>query len=890
MSRRKLSLLLFAAVATGVAALTPAAVAAPSGPSIAATETEALPDTWFVQLTNRPAADGTSLTVLKAEKQAFRAAAAKAGVKFTERYAFDTLWNGLSVKASHADITKIRSLAGVTAVWPVAVVAAPPKGSSVAPELFTALAMTGADIAQSELGYTGDGVKVAVMDTGIDVDHPAFGGDGVARYDSPLFPSDRVAYGYDFVGDAFNADSTSPSYNPVPVPDDNPDDCGGHGTHVAGIIGANDATNGMKGVAPDVTFGAYRVFGCVGSTTTDIMIAAMERALADGMQVLNMSIGSAYQWPQYPTAAAADRLVNKRVVVVASIGNNGTNGLYAAGAPGLGSKVIGTASFDNTRIAQAAFSITPDDRLIGYNPATGAPPAPLSGTLPIAAPTPVTACPVLVDGHYVSPFIPGSLAGQAVLVDRGACSFYWKARFAQEAGAAAVIIANNTAGQLSPTVDPAGGAAFTPIPCPHADFPTCPAVAIPTVAILQADGNTIRTRLASAPVDLTWTNQTVSTVNPTGGLISSFSSYGLSPDLALKPDIGAPGGSIWSSYPLEKGKYASLSGTSMASPHVAGAVALLLQARPGTSAQSVRGILQNSADPKPWWGSPGLGLLDNVHRQGAGMLDIDDAILATTKIEPSKIAAGEGEAGPYTQTLKVVNSGPSAVTYDLSHVNALSTGGVITPSFYTSDAAVAFGTPSVTVPAKGTAYVDVTITPASGPQYGQYGGYVVFEPQGGGESYRVPYAGFVGDYQGIQVLTAGPVSSVPMPWLALLYGGSYYKLEGPTDWTFTMVGTDVPYLLMHFDHQSRMLRVEVFDQKGSSWQRAYDEQYLPRNSSGTGFFAFPLDGYTFAGKKILMLPDGNYYAKISVLKALGDAANPAHWETWTSPMFVIDRP
>ena len=244
------------------------------------------------------------------------------------------------------------------------------------------------------------------------------------------------------------------------------------------------------------------------------------------MDVINMSLGSAYTWPQYPLGQAGDRLVNKGVVVVASIGNSGANGLYAAGAPGLGKKVIGVASFDNTRIAQAAFSISPDDKLIGYNPAAGAPPAPTEGTLPISAPVPVTACPLLVDGHYVSPFAAESLTGMAVLVNRGTCSFYWKALFAQQAGAAAVIIANNAAGQLSITVDPAGGAAFTPIPCPSADFPTCPAITVPTVAITQADGNTIRTRLTSGPVDLTWTNQTVSVVNSTGGLISSFSSYG----------------------------------------------------------------------------------------------------------------------------------------------------------------------------------------------------------------------------------------------------------------------------------------------------------------------------------------------------------------------------
>ena len=151
-------------------------------------------------------------------------------------------------------------------------------------------------------------------------------------------------------------------------------------SHVAGIVGANDATTGLKGVAPDVTFGAYRVFGCEGSTESDIMIAAMERALADGMQVLNMSIGSSFQWPQYPTAVAASRLVDRGMVVVASIGNSGTSGLYAAGAPGLGDKVIGTASFDNIAVYQDAFSLSPDGTKIGYTPASGAPAAPTSGT------------------------------------------------------------------------------------------------------------------------------------------------------------------------------------------------------------------------------------------------------------------------------------------------------------------------------------------------------------------------------------------------------------------------------------------------------------------------------------------------------------------------------
>ncbi|MGC9336420.1 MAG: S8 family serine peptidase, partial [Anaerolineae bacterium] len=393
-------------------------------------------------------------------------------------------------------------------------------------------------------------------------------------------------------------------------------------------------------------------------------------------------------------------------------------------------------------------------------------------------------------------------------------------------------------------------------------------------------------REQEAPVYMTWTDQMVSAPNPTGGLISSFSSYGLSPDLALKPDIGAPGGSIYSTYPLENGGYATLSGTSMSSPHVAGAVALLLEAKPNTPSQAVRGILQNSADPRDWWGYPGVGYIDNVHRQGAGMLDIDDAILSTTKIEPAKIATGEGEAGPYKTMLTIENNGHKGIVYDLSYENALSTGGVITPGFYLSDAYVEFNKTSVTLPPGRTANVQVTINPATGPEYGQYGGYIVFTPRDGGQVYRVPFAGFVGDYQGIEVLKPTIYGFPALGWSP---DGESFGFASEDD-VFTMEGFDIPYILVHFEHQPEKFRVEVFSEKGRAWHRAYDEEYLPRNSTATGFYAFPFDGYTLAGKKTWQVPDGTYYMVVSVLKALGDENNSAHWETWASPMFVIDRP
>lgn len=823
---------------------------------------------WFVELTSSPAADGTSPATLKAEKDAFRGAARKAGLKYSERYAFDQLWNGLSIAIDSSQIGVLSRIAGVSAIYPVVAVSLPPTAAAD-PELATALAMTGADVAQTELGLTGAGVRVGVIDSGIDYDHPDLGGCFGAGC--------RVVTGHDFVGDAFNFSDPSAPVNPVPVPDPNPDDCSGHGTHAAGIIGANGA---VTGVAPGVTFDAYRVFGCNGNTSADIVLAALEQALQDKVDVVNMSLGTAFQWPTYPTAQASDRLVNKGIVVVASIGNSGANGVYSAGAPGVGSKVIGVASFDNSHVELVTFTISPDNTAIGYGPASGAPAPPASGSLPMAKTgTPTTA------NDACLPLAAGSLAGKAVLIRRGGCTFHTKSRNAQNAGAAAVVLYNNVAGRFSPTV--AG----------------TPAITIPVVAVSDSEGVLINNRLNAGPVTMTWTDQTGLFLNPTGGLISSFSSYGLAADLSVKPDLGAPGGAIRSTFPVEKGSYATLSGTSTSSPHVAGSIALLEQARPNTPAQAVRSVLQNSADPRPWWGNPALGLLDNVHRQGAGMLDIDDAILSTTKVEPGKLSLGESEAGPATRTLAIQNNGPSAVTYNLSHAPALSTrGSTFAPIFTTGFASAAFssvGVPvsSVTVPAGGTATVDVTVTanPALADR-AQYGGYIVLTPQGGGQAYRVPYAGFKGNYQSIQVLAATPCG---LPALAKSGGstacGAGVTLAGftkqPTGGSYTLAGGDIPYVLVHLDHQARRLRAEIRDAgTGTSWHRPFEEQYMPRNSTSTGFFAFPVDGTTKAGNKSYTVPDGQYVIVLSVQKALGNDGNPAHWETWTSPAFTIDRP
>jgi minor extracellular serine protease Vpr len=826
---------------------------------------------WFVELSGAPTADGTSIAAVRNEKAAFRRAAAAAGIRYTERRSFDTLFNGFSIQVAPGDRAKIMQLAGVKAMYPVQIVQAPTpeEAAGSALDLAAAVALTGANIAQNQLGLTGRGIKVGIIDSGIDIDHPAFGGNGTPG--STSFPTARITKGYDLVGDNYNSIGTPAQQ--IPVPDNNPDDCGGHGTHVAGIVGANGG--GLKGVAPEVELGAYRVFGCAGSSSSDVIVEALERAYADGMQVINQSLGAARQWPQYPTAQASSRLVSKGVVMVASIGNNGPGGsspdaLFAAGAPGVGDKVIGVASFDN---AQRSFTVggTP----YGFNAATGAPLPPTSGSLPMSR----TGLPTTTNDGC-NPLAAGSLTGTAALIQRGTCSFYIKAFNAQTAGAAAVVLYNNAAGALNPTV--AGS----------------PPITIPVVAITQAQGITLNNLIAAGPTTLNWTGDYVGYPYGTGGLISGFSSFGLTAELGFKPNIGAPGGGIFSSYPLELGGAATLSGTSMSAPHVAGGAALILQGRPNMNPRTMMARMQ--AEPKNWSGNAALGFLDHSFRQGAGMLDIVGTVQSTTSVEPSQIALGESAAGPKTTTITVKNEGNTPVTYDLSHVAGVAAGpNTQTGASYNisgvfdAPAAVAFSAPSVTVAPGASASFDVTLTAnASLPDRSLYGGYVVLTPQGGGSAMRVPYAGFKGDYQSTVVLT--PTAN-GFPWLAQLVGTSYQN-RNATGGTYTMVGNDIPYFLLHLDHFSRRIRLEAADAvTGKSWHRVSDDEYVTRSSTPGGFFAFAWDGTTFTGKgrnanQQYTVPNGTYKVTVKVLKALGDESNPAHWETWSSNTITIARP
>ncbi len=778
---------------------------------------------WFVELPGAPATRGGTSASLRQEKSAFRAAAGKEGLRYREHYAYEQLWNGLAIEIAPGELGRLQELPGVKAIHPV---------DEVRPDLVHALAMTGADVARSSLGYTGAGVRVGIIDSGIDYDHPDLGGCFGAGC--------RVSTGWDFVDE-----------------DADPDDCSGHGTHVAGIVGASGS---VTGVAPGVSYGAYRVFGCTGGAPSSRIVAAMERAYLDGMDVVNLSLSSSYQWPQHPMAAAGTNLVDAGVVVVASIGNQGQDALWGAGSPGVGEKVIGVAASENAAVDRSHFTVTPDDAPIGYEPLFGSGDVPTSGTFPLAR----TGTREALD-DACSPLPPASLAGAVALMRRGGCTFQEKTANALDAGAVAAVIYNNEPGFFLGILG---------------------YVEVPVVGISDVQGLLLDGRLASGSVAMTWRPGLASVPNPRGGLVATFSSYGASPDLDLKPDLTAPGAGIRSTYPLELGGTISLSGTSMSAPHVAGAAALLLEAQPGLPSQVVGAVLQNSADPALWSLDPTRGRLDSVHRQGAGMLDVDDAILATVRIEPSELSLGEGDSGPVTRTLRLESRDTHPITFDLSWESAMATEGVIRPTrSFESTETVVFGQAhrpidSVTVPPGGKAKVRVTVTPGADGAGGRglYGGYIFFTPRGGGQRYSVPYLGVEGDYQEILV-NANP----GYPRVA--------DANFAPDDHFTMVGDDTPTFLVHLDHQVRRLRVEIASTTGMPWHRAFpDFQYVPRNASRTSIFVIPWDGTTTAGRKLWVLPNGAYLVTISMLKANGDASNPLHWETATLGPIEIERP
>ena len=705
---------------------------------------------------------------LKARQDAIRDDIAANGGRVLGQY--QSAYNGIKVEVARADVAALAGLPNVIAIRGIQ--RQTPGNADSVPYIGVPQ-----DVWQ-DLGLTGAGIKVAIIDTGLDYTHANFGGPGTeAAYeaadaadttigdagDAGIFGptgSSKVKGGWDFVGDDYDASADPGDPALVPHPDPDPLDCNGHGSHVGGTAagfgvladgttyaGPYDATthgNDFEigpGVAPEADLYALRVFGCLGST--DVTVDAIEWAVANDMDVINMSLGSPFGRRSDPSAVAATNAAAAGVIVVTSSGNSGAQP-YITGSPGTGTGAISTAAVDSVAEFPGVILALSTGTSITALSANGV--APPDGTvydIVVLEDDPATTDENEALGCSVEAFTkagitddPEDPATLAVTV-RGTCARVARAVFGQQAGADAVAMINTDAG-YPPFEGPISGNPDT-----GEDFEvTIPFLGVRGVLgpnptpdgdnLVAADGGTATT--------------TITTIaNPGFRGFATFSSNGpTNGDSFLKPDIAAPGVSIASTGVGSGSQAAIISGTSMASPHVAGLAALVREAHPDWTVEEIKAAIANSGRPADLPGyrvtRAGSGLVGPAQAAGTSVVALGDLIpadpaLGLAAFHNSNLSFGFEELGANfheTRTITVRNLGDSAVT--------------LTPSALASaqsrPATVSFGAASVTVAAGAEATLSVTLdvpaaTAGNSAAFREVSGNV--ELTGGDVVLRVPY-------------------------------------------------------------------------------------------------------------------------------------------------------
>jgi minor extracellular serine protease Vpr len=632
--------------------------------------------------------------------------------------------------------------------------------------------------AWQDTGSTGDGVTVAILDTGVDYTHANFGGPGTeAAFDANngtviepgTFPTAKVTGGTDLVGDDYDASSDDPA-EATPDPDPDPLDCNGHGSHVAGSAAgfgvlANGSTYGGPyngathansfrigpGVAPEASIQAFRVFGCSGSASEEVIVAAIDAAVEAEADVINMSLGSPFGRTDEPSAEASDNAVDAGVVVVASAGNSG-GGAYITGSPAAADKALSVAALDaSSPTFPGAILQTTAGPITAIN-ANGA--TLPGGSFPIKV--------LRADDNSVSlgcdpqEYIDQNVTGTIVVTQRGVCARVARAIFGQQAGAAAVVMINNTSG-LPPfegeiRSNPDTGEEFT--------------VTIPFLGVrgvlgpaATADGDQL---VASDGTSTTMTPTTVT--NPGYQAFASFTSGGWrNVDSMVKPEVTAPGVSVVSTGVGTGNRSATISGTSMAAPMTAGAAALVVDANPTWTAEHVKAALMNTANATT---AKILGY--DPRRGGSGVVDVRRAVdtvgWVSTANGSGTLGYGYNEistaAYSEMQQFTLHNSSGSPITYDLA--------AAFVPATPIGGASMAFSSNPVIVPAGGSATVGATLSlnPAALPAAtaSNFGalqsvrGAVVATPTSGGAGIYALRTTFAFVPRGLSNITAGAPS------------------------------------------------------------------------------------------------------------------------------------
>jgi subtilisin family serine protease len=622
------------------------------------------------------------------------------GLSATVRGRVSTVANALIVDASEEQIAKLAALDGVKKIHPV---------RRFKRVLDRAVSVHKAVEAWDQLGgkmNAGAGIKVGVLDTGIEYDAAAFANSGLAVPDGfPLYDTTTdkkytnakiiVARSYVNYLDYRDVDYTIRDHV-------------GHGTFLAAIIAgmetkAPSAT--IAGFAPAAQIGVYKIFGTPGyndDANDAAILAALDDAVADGMDVVNLSFGTVYaeRIADDVEVAAVQAATDAGVIVVIAAGNAGSD-LSTMSSPGTAPTAITVGATTNSRVFATNVSLSNGT---GYAAVTtNSAYSPLTGTV----------VGVGGDGLGCGSQDAGTFTGKIVVIERGTCTFENKINYAAAAGAAGVVIYTADA-----ATDP-----FTM---------TVGTATLPAMMVGYNDGVAILSAIASDSTVTATMNFTASAMPSTPNRVTSFTSCGPNVDNSIKPDLMAVGQDYYSATQTLDGYgdmydssgYLVANGTSFSTPTVAGAAALIKGARPGLTVDQYRSLLINSAADAVINAD---GTVPLIQRSGAGLLDVSAALNSPLAVSPVSIGLGSG-ATTISTTTSVTLTNLSGVDDTFTLAATARQGGLL-PTFDATPIALAAGaSTTITLTWKGA---DLTV----GPQEG----VVTATATSSGRSVRVPY-------------------------------------------------------------------------------------------------------------------------------------------------------
>jgi subtilisin family serine protease len=605
----------------------------------------------------------------------------------------------VAVMTDVSNYASLRSLPGVAAVYPIA-----PKHPTNA----YAVPLQRAPQVWTAYGDTGVNTTIAIIDTGVDYTHADFGGTGSAgdyqaakaQLGQPVsageFPGPKVVGGYDFAGDSYDNTSSDPTFNPTPSPDPYPLDCNSHGTHVAGTAaGYGENANGTTytgayntstpfttmrigpGMAPNAKLYAYRVFGCAGSTgvagsSTDLVSEAIDRAMdpnndgdtSDHVDIANMSLGADFGSPQDADAVMTNTASQLGITMVVASGNGGDE-YDVGGSPGDASRALTVANSVDAASQTDALNVTAPASVAGTYAAqrstaydyTNSPD--LSGdVVRLADPTNLDACEALssTDSAAVAGHV-GFVEWKTGSVNRRCGSTVVAINLAN-AGATGYLLADDQE-TISGT--------------------TTGSSAIPGVLVVKSAGDTLRAQLvAGHTVTVGGTTfNGLEQLDPTADdQLNSSSSRGIGEAGNVKPDVAAVGTTVFSAGMGTGNQGLTDTGTSMATPMVAGEASLVMSEHPDWTAEQVKADIMNTADQDVYVGPSHTGDRYAPNRVGAGRIDaklaLDNQVLAYDADDPGSVSASFGPLAVSAPTvlhkaIKVQNTGSTAASYTVAY-------------------------------------------------------------------------------------------------------------------------------------------------------------------------------------------------------------------------------